>query len=219
MITIDNISVYIFNWKKVSQNSIRLFKKIKKYIKDVTIINCDESLKLDDSIKSIQLDDSHYYGSQYERAINDVKENNVFCVIVGDNISENNFENIFTNAVEIFNKYKVGIYSPHDKRSGHQNRNGCIEENVYFVENTDCGFWFIHPEIVMKLKHFKYGTLSPLGWGIDVITSTESSRFGFKVLRDYRVTTDQIDRSTNYDKNVATKGMIILFKEYIRMNS
>jgi len=212
--SLNRISVYILNWKKVTKNSINLAKNIKKYISDVTIINCDETFRIDDSIKSIQLDDSHYYGSQYEHAIMDVKENNIFCVIVGDNISENNFETIFKNTINTFNKYKVGVFAPNDKRSPHKNRSECIEGSLYNVDNTDCGFWFIHPEIVKFLKVLKYGNLSPYGWGIDVITIVESRRLGFKVIRDYSIETDQLDYSTNYNGDKARQGMQILLKEY-----
>lgn len=219
MFVVDDISVYIFNWKKVNNNSIELVQNIKKYITDVTLVNCDESFKLENSIRSIQLDDSHYYGSQYEHAIVDIKENKIFCVIVGDNISENNFQKIFMNAIQIFNKYKVGVYAPNDIRSHHKTKNECIEKYIYNVDNTDCGFWFIHPEIVKNTKQLKFGNLSPLGWGIDTITISESKRLGLSVLRDYRVKTDQLDYTTNYDMNKAGEGMINLYQEYERTRS
>jgi hypothetical protein len=206
MYTIDNISVYIFNWKKVSKNSIKLIGNIKKYINDITIINCDDTFKFEDSIRTIQLDDSHYYGSQYEHAI--------FCVIVGDNIPENNFEDIFKNAINIFNTHKVGVYSPNDKRSSHKKKGLCLEGNIYHVANTDCGFWFINPEIVKIMKNFKYGNLSPLGWGVDHVTIMESIKLVFIVIRDYSVETDQIDHTTNYKKKTAKKGYNFLVNEY-----
>jgi len=211
---LEDISVYIFNWKKVSQNSVELVKNIKKYTDDVTVINCDESFKFEDSVKTIQLDDSHYYGSQYEHAILDVKENKIFCAIVGDNISENNFEKIFMNAIEMFNKYKVGVYAPHDKRSYHKIITEMVEENVYHIENTDCGFWFINPEILKKIKKLNYGNLTPFGWGVDLVTIRESKRLGFIVIRDYRVETDQLDYTTNYDADRAANGQSLLIKEY-----
>ena len=214
MYTIDSISVYVFNWKKVSQNSTKIIENIKKYINDITIVNCDELFKPEDSIRTIQLDDSHYYGSQYQHAILDVKENKIFCVIVGDNIPENNFADIFKNAINMFNKYKVGVYSPNDKRSPHKKNGLCLEDNIYHVPNTDCGFWFINPEIVKTMKSIKYGNLSPLGWGIDVVTIKESIRLEYIVIRDYNTYTDQLDHNCNYDKTNAKKGMNSLINEY-----
>ena len=218
MYTIEDISVYIFNWKKVSQNSVNLVRNIQKYINDITVVNCDELFKFENSIKTIQLDDSHYYGSQYEHAILDVKENNIFCVIVGDNISENNFEEIFIHAINMFNKHKVGVYAPNDKRSVHKEIKEQLEDNIYHVVNTDCGFWFVNPEIVKRIKKISYGKVSPLGWGIDMITIRESIRLGFIAIRDYNVETDQLDHTTNYDFDTARKGMNELFLEYDKLS-
>lgn len=214
MFTANDISVYIFSWKKVSQNSAQILKNIQPYINDITVVNCDEAFQFDNSVKSIQLDDSHYFGSQYEHAIKDVRKGQIFCEIVGDNIPVNNYKQIFENAIQVFNAHKVGVYAPLDKRSWHTTRNEQLEEGVYTVDNTDCGFWFIHPEIVSKMRRFKYGKLTPLGWGIDAITMTESARLGFKMIRDYRVETDQLDHSTNYNKTKAASEMRVLFAEY-----
>ena len=217
MYQVEDISVYILNWKKVSQNTVKLIENIKNHIADITIINCDDSFKFEDSIKTIELDDSHYYGSQYEHAILDIKDNKILCVIVGDNISLNDFYEIFKNSIEIFNKYKIGVYAPNDKRSFHVEKNDMIEENIFNVNNTDCGFWFINPEIVKNLKELKYSTLSPFGWGIDTITIKESLRLGYKVIRDYRVSTDQLDHTTNYNTDNATRGAELLMSEYEKL--
>jgi hypothetical protein len=214
MFTINDVSVYILNWKKVTHNSVKLEQNIKKIISDVTIINCDEFFNFGNGVKAIQLDDSHYYGSQYEHAIRNAKENNIFCVIVGDNIAENNFEAIFINTVNMFNKYKVGIYAPNDKRSPHKNIKGLLEENVYHIENPDCGFWCINPEIVKKMKTINYGSISPMGWGIDVITVMEAHRLDYIVIRDYKVETDQLDHTTNYNTSRAQGGLHALIHEY-----
>lgn len=214
MYKLENISVYILNWKKVSKNSLELYQNIKKIINNTTIINCDENLLLDNSIKHIQLDDSHYYGSQYEHAINDIDTKSIFCIIVGDNIPNNNFELIFNKAIDTFNTHNVGIFAPNDKRSPHKKRYSEIQQNLYEVENTDCGFWFINPIIVTKLKNIKYGTLSNYGWGIDVITIKESIKQGLKVLRDYSIETDQLDHTTNYNQAIAQNGMNNIEAEY-----
>jgi hypothetical protein len=214
MYTIDDISVYILNWKKVSQNSLKLVNNIKPYLTDITVINCDESLTLEDSIKKIQLDDTHYYGSQFQHSILDIKENKLYCGIVGDNIPENNFEKIFSNALDMFNKYNTGIYAPNDKRSHHVNRNNLLEANIYHVDNTDCGFWFINPDIIKRIKIINFGMLSPLGWGIDIVIIKEAIRLGFIVIRDYDVETDQLDHTTNYNERYAFIGLHQLLKEY-----
>lgn len=163
MFTLDNINVYIFNWKKVSNNSLLLYKNISNIIKNISIINCDEFLILQNDIKHIQLDDSHYYGSQYDNAIKNVQDDSILCIILGDNIPNNDFEKIFTSAIQTFNRHNVGVYAPNDKRCPYTNLLENIEGSLYNIQNTDCGFWFIHPRIVKKLKNLPYYK-SKYGW-------------------------------------------------------
>ena len=96
--SLDDISVYIFNWNRVSSNSLILYDKISKVLKNVTIVNCDENLALEQNIQHIQLDDSHYYGSQFTHAIRNVNQNSICCMIVGDNVHDNNFPLVFHKA-------------------------------------------------------------------------------------------------------------------------
>jgi dTDP-glucose 4,6-dehydratase len=218
MYTLDDISIYILNWKKVSNNSLEIYENIKKIMNNVTIINCDESLILEESVKHIQLDDSHYFGSQYEHAIRDVNENSIFCIVVGDNIPNNDFEKIFNNAIDTFNTLNVGVFAPNDTRSPHKIIFENVKDNLYSVENTDCGFWLINPVIVSKLKNINYGSLSKYGWGIDRITIEEAKKNNLLVLRDYSIETDQLDHSTNYDGSLAFAGLFELLKEYEKIN-
>lgn len=217
MFSIDDISVYIFNWKKVTNNSLKLYEKIHLIIKDTFIINCDENTKLDDKISHIQLDDTHYYGSQYNHAIKHLGDNRIFCVIVGDNIADNNFENIFNSAINIFNNYKVGIYAPYDKRTDNKK---IIEKHMsgslYEVSSTDCGFWFINPFISSQLKNINY-SISKFGWGIDIYTINYSNSRDYLVLRDHSIETDQLDHTCGYSIGEAHIGMKLLKSEYRKL--
>jgi len=213
MFTLNDISVYIYNWKKVSNNSLTLHNNIIPIIKNTFIINCDENFKLNNNINSIQLDDSHYFGSQYNHSIKHVKKGSIFCIIVGDNIPNNDFNKIFNNALNAFNNYNIGIYSPNDKRSQHKTKLNNINENLFNVINTDCGFWFIHPQIVNKMRSIDY-TISKYGWGIDIITIKEAKKQNLLVIRDYSVETDQLDHSCGYNKTDASKGIHLLEELY-----
>jgi len=213
MFSINDVSVYIFNWKKVTDNSLLLYKKVSAIVKDTVLINCDEHFKPKKSITHIQLDDSYYYGSQYDVAIKHVRPNRIFCVIVGDNLPTGNFRGIFESAVATFNTHKVGIYAPNDKRTVHKSTMGRYTGSLFHVQNTDCGFWFIHPCIIDKLKSIDY-RVSNLGWGVDIITIKEARRQGLHVLRDYSVETDQLDHSCGYNHQQASIGSQALLKIY-----
>lgn len=217
MFSINDISVYIFNWKKVTSNSLKLYEKIHLIIKDTVIINCDEHTVIDNIIPHIQLDDTHYYGSQYNHAIKHIGDNRILCVIVGDNITDNNFENIFNSAINTFNNYNLGIYAPYDKRSDSKNLIGKhIHDKLYEVTNTDCGFWFINPNIVSQLRSINY-SLSKFGWGIDKYTINYSKSRNYLVLRDHSIETDQLDHTCGYNIGQAVIGMNILNTEYRKL--
>jgi hypothetical protein len=193
--SIDDIYVYILNWKKVTANSRNLQEKITPIVKNTFVINCDENSVFESN--SIQLDDSHYYGSQHDHAIKHVPDGAILCIIVGDNIPNNNFSGIFQRAVVTFNALKIGVYSPNDKRSTHNRRGACVAGTLYDVPNTDCGFWFIHPAIVSRLRGIDYN-ISKYGWGIDIITIKEARIQGRLVVRDYAISTDQLDHICSY---------------------
>lgn len=212
--TLGDISVYFFNWKKTNNNVLKLYKSAQKIISDVCIINSDENYVFPQSMNIIQLDDTYYYGGQYQTAIRNIKPNKIFCVIVGDTTCID-FETLFNNALQSFNNYNIGIYSPNDLRSVHRARLEQIKNtSLYEVKNTDCGIWFIHPNIVSKLKNINYFDISNLGWGIDVVTIFECKKQGLKVVRDYSIETNQMDKTTNYNMDLANKQMFKLFEEY-----
>jgi len=218
MYTLDDISVYIFNWKKVTSSSIKLYEIIHKIIKDTTIINCDETTILyDTTIKHIQLDDSAFYGSQYNTAIKDVTPGKILCIIVGDNLITTKFKEIFISAVNAFNEHNIGIYGPFDKRTDCQDKLQRLFMNVFEVSKTDLGYWFINPTIVSKLKDIDYNTISNFGWGIDIITAVEARKQGYHVVIDWDYETDQLDHTTNYDQGIAIQELHELEKVYYSM--
>ena len=215
----DDISVYILNWKRVSANSLDLYNKIMPIIKNTKIINCDENLCLNISINHIQLDDSYYYGGQYNMAIKDVKKGNIFCIIVGDNKTESNFNDIFYRALKTFNNYNVGVYAPDDIHSPHRkNIYKEIDDGIFNIENTDCGFWFIHPMIVDRLRDIDYN-LTRVGWGIDILTIKEAHLLKKLVLVDTKNSTDQLDLPPGYKGKEGLKGMNTIIKVWENLRS
>jgi hypothetical protein len=216
MFTLNDINVYIMNWKKVNENSLRLYNAIRPIVTHTTIINCDEHWSLDPTIQHIQLDDSCYYGSQFNTAIKHARDGALLCIIVGDNTCENDFSKIFTSALQAFNKNKIGVYAPHDKRSTNQHVVRPYHGSLKHVTNTDCGFWFIHPTIHAPMKNLDY-TISKYGWGIDMIIIKESTRRGLVVVSDYSIETDQLDHTCGYDRTTASMEATALFHAYKNM--
>lgn len=213
----DSIQLYILNWNKVNKNSINLYIKIKQYINNVKIINCDENFILHDRINHIQLDDSYYYGGQFNECIKDIHPNKILGIIVGDTIHEINFKNMFENILRAFNNYNTGIYTINDKRSFHNKKKTCLlskETEFVLAETSDCGIWFIHPIIHQNIKDIDYKSLSPFGWGIDTITVKESKKLNLLIIKDLSIECDQIDHETNYSRDLAKKGKKQLIEYY-----
>jgi len=195
-----------------------LYDRISPIIRDTTIINCDEKWQPASGIKHIQLDNAHYYGSQYNQAINNIRTGQIMCIIVGDNIPNINYYHLFMSAIHTFNTSNVGVYAPYDKRSHYQSKRDYFRDNIYNVDNTDCGFWFIHPQLVDNLKHIDY-TISKYGWAIDIITIREALTREMLVLRDYSHETDQLDHSCGYDRDLAQEQSNLLLQLYDQLRA
>jgi hypothetical protein len=213
MFTLDDIDVYIMNWKKVNENSLQLYNAIRPIVSHTTIINCDEHWSLDPSIQHIQLDDSCYYGSQFNTAIKHTRANALLCILVGDNQCEHDFSTIFRSVLRAFNTHKIGVYAPHDKRSTVQKVLRKYRGSLYHVKNTDCGFWCIHPNIHGTMKRLDY-TISKYGWGIDVSMCKEAKRRGMLVVRDNSIEIDQLDHTCGYDRAAAAKDYYNMLHAY-----
>ena len=206
------ISTYIFNWKKVTANSLELYNKIAPHVASIKIVNSDENHTY--HVPQIQLDDSYFYGGQFVNAITDVSDGDILCVVVGDNLPTNDFRAMFDAARAAFQKHNVGVYAPNDKREiAHAKRNACYTDELYDVDTTDCGFWFIHPRLVRRLRHLDFA-ISKFGWGVDTVIIAEARKQGMLVLRDYSVETDQLDHTCGYDVRGAMYGMQLLQQAY-----
>lgn len=211
----DDLYVYIFSWHKTTENALKMHNIIRKYCKNCFIINCDENFKNNENIENIiNLDDSYYFGGQFQTAVRNIPDNMFFCNIVADMDINIDWENLFNKAIESFNLYKIGIYSPHDINSVHQHKEELLENNLYNISNTDCTCWFIHPNIISKLKDIDYYGISNYGWGIDWIFCFESKKQNLLVIRDYSIQITQPKNSTGYNMGHASLQMSNLKQYY-----
>lgn len=213
MYTIDDLTVYIFNWKRVSENTRILYDKIHSIVQDVVIINCDENYAFGPNIDIIHLNDSCFFGKQFDVSIKHVEDGKIFCTVVGDIIADNNFENIFVKALESFNSHNVGIFAPNDIRTSWTQTIRHIKDMLYEPVNTDLGFIFINPQIVRELRNIDF-TVSKYGWGIDLTMIKYARDNGFLVLRDYSIETDQLTHECEYDTHEASEGMHALRRTF-----
>ena len=210
---IDTIHTFIFSWKKVTDNAIELYKKASNVCTNTTLINCDENIDIDNTIKNIKLDDSYYYGGQFETAIRAIPDGVNLCCIVGDVSPEANWEEIYRKAEESLSTNHIGVYAPNVDYTWHTARGRQVSDTLYEVPNTDCTFWFIHHSIISVLRDIPYHNLSNLGWGIDTVVNKESTSQNKLIVRDYSELVRQ-PIGTAYNVSAAREQMNKLISYY-----
>jgi hypothetical protein len=185
--TLDDIYVYIFSWKHVTNNAVALYQKISPYFPRTTLINCDENSRdLPISASNIiQLDDRYYYGGQFHTAINNTPPGKILACVVGDVSPDADWAGIARNAVVAFNRKDIGIYAPNVYYTYWTLRGANIAGELFDVENTDCTCWFLHPILTDSFRSLDYFGLSNFGWGIDKIYCGGARAAGLHVARDY----------------------------------
>lgn len=222
MFSIDDIYLYIFCWNKVVDNSCLLYTEISATCPNTTIINCDETRPLDaDKYRSIQLDDSYYYGGQFEAAIKAIPPGKVMACITGDVRPGGDWQGIIDNTVKYLNRGDIGIIAPNVIFTPWEGRGEHVVDDLWQVGNTDCTFWFLHPRLVELLGHFEYRELSNYGWGIDKMWIAESLAQKMLVVRDYSQTIYQ-PNTTGYNKweaNSQMKELLMVYNEYKALNT
>lgn len=199
----DNIYIYIFSWKRITNNSVELFNKVSEYFPNTYMINCNENITLPiDEKYNIQLDDSYYYGGQFESAIKHIPKDCIMGIITGDVNPNADWNKILNNMKKSFETNKIGIYAPNVDFTAHTGITKHLWDSLYEVPNTDCTCWFLHPIIVNKLANIPYFSLSNLGWGIDIIFIEECRKNNLYAVRDYSVIVYQ-PKCTAYNMNIA----------------
>ena len=212
----ENISLFIFSWKHVTQNAIALYHAIQPHFPNCTLINCDENVTLPAEIRHITLDDSYYYGGQFDTAVKHTPSNHILACIVGDVNPNANWLSIRNKMLHALNDESVGIYAPDVDYTAHTQQGPLLTGSLYHVHNTDCTAWFLHPTVMKRLRTIPYRAITNLGWGIDTICIRESRKNGLHVVRDYSEKVLQ-PQGTNYDKPEAFRQMYALEEYYMRM--
>jgi len=215
--TENDICIYIFLWKKVSENALKLYDILSKTFNNIIIIDCDETTTINIP-NIIKLDDTAYYGKQFDTAIKHSQKNKIVGIFVGDIIYDKiNCQEIKKNLLYSMNNKNVGIYAPNDIRSDDKSQVyvkfknkdlqlGKIDDTDLFrTSYTDCTCWFFIPELISKIKNIDF-TTTRLGWGIDLPLIKLAIKNGYNVVRDYSINIYN-PPGTNYKSNDAHKQM------------
>ncbi len=198
--TLNDIYLYIFSWKRVNNNAIQIYNKVAPIIPNTFFINCDENFNAAAYIPAnnlIQLDDSYYFGGQFETAMKHCPHNKIYANIVGDvDPNKINWNNLFDSMLYGINNLNAGVIAPDapnfPKLGPH------IKNSYYEVADTDSTIIFITPEIWHPYKNFPYKQKTHYGHGIDKFFCNITRRFGKKTVRDKEIQVDT-DGKAGYD--------------------
>jgi hypothetical protein len=213
MFSKEDIYIYIFSWKKVTDQATRLYHKVSEVCPNTWFINCDENASITDITNILQKDDSYYYGGQFETAVKHTPSGKIVGCIVGDVDPDAAWGAILENAVSAFNTGKIGIFAPNVDYTWHTSRKENLWGSLFEVENPDCTAWFIHPNVLSLIREIPYKMVSNLGWGIDTICCEEARRLQLHIARDYSVIVHQ-PRGTAYNQRLASMQMANLQQLY-----
>lgn len=212
--TTDDIYVYIFSWRKVTENAIRLYDAVSPHFKNTFFVNCDQREKIPRE-KVIQLDDRYFYGGQFEASLKATPKGKIMGCIVGDVEPEAPWELIAKKATAAFQTGRIGVYAPNVDITEHTSRQHNVGGDLFSVVNTDCTCWFIHPDMLCRIRYMDVCRLTNIGWGIDYACCEESRRQGKFVVRDYSVLVKQ-PKGTAYSKENASRQFKDFMREYTK---
>lgn len=167
-----NVQPFIFNWPGRYKNTKILLSQLKQVFGGVTVVNSDENNR---PKKWINLTDQHYFSGQFNAALQNFTGDVLFHV-QGD-VKYNNWKQLVDDAVFYMERYSCGIYAPNIdftvwktdccKITDHHNM--LSHDNLDIVSCTDETVWFIHKDIINKLKEYQIEFLDhEFGWGVDM---------------------------------------------------
>jgi len=201
-----NLVIYIFSWKRVSQNSVDIFNEIKKVTNKVYLLNCNENFKIEDE-NVINLDDSYYFTKQFITAIDHCFKNfpnHNMMTITGDISPIADWNGIFERNLYAIEKLNTDVSAPNVDFTSHIKRNKLIQDNFWDVPNTDCTVWTIIPRIYKSILTTGIDKWNKFGWGIDWLAIQYSKKNKLKVIRDYNHTISH-PKDTGYENKEAKK--------------
>lgn len=209
------IQPFVFNWNGKHKNVKRILRQLNKTFNKVTVINSDDNYR---PKNWINIGDKFYFSGQFNTALKNFSGDVLFH-IQGD-VSYNRWEKLVDDAIRYMNYYSCGIYSPNIHHTFWPTKIGLIEDeqnildhkNLDLVSCTDETVWFIHKDIIDKLKEYDIKFCdSDFGWGIDLVLAAISFLDQKLVLRDSNHKVSH-PKGTGYNKDEAQKQLEKFYK-------
>ena len=197
------VHAIIYSWPRVHESAFAIARELAGAAARVSVVACtDEPLAHDPAVEVFTLDNSAYFGRQFEKTI-EVFDGDILLQIAADTTTAS----WATLALQCAQRFQVnpilGVWTPDIDGTTWPNERVKLyqtqDPNLIGVVQTDCIVWAMRRSIVDYLKTLDY-TATPLGWGIDWAAIAHAHANKLRVLRDLGVKIHHRIGGSGYDR-------------------
>jgi len=197
------VHAIIYSWPRVHENAFAMAQALAGHAARVSVVACtDEPLVHDPGIEVFVLDNSCYFGRQFEKTI-EVFDGDVLLQIAADTTTES-WGVLAQQCAQRFQANAIlGVWTPDIDGTTWPNERVQLyqtqDPTLIGVVQTDCIVWAMRRSIVEFLRTLDY-SITPLGWGIDWAAIAHAHANGLRVLRDLSIKVHHRIGGSGYDR-------------------
>ncbi len=198
-----NVHAIIYSWPKVHENAFAIAAALRGSVARASVVACtDDRLEHDAAIEVFTLDNSAYFGRQFEKTI-EVFDGDILLQIAADTATTS-WPALAQRCAARFQQIPIlGVWTPDIDGTTWPNARVALYEtadpSLIGVVQTDCIVWAMRRSIVEYMKTLDYSE-TPLGWGIDWAAIAHAHANKLRVLRDLGVKVHHRIGGSGYDR-------------------
>ncbi len=204
------VHAILYSWPAVHENAFAIAKALSGHVARVSVVACSDTCRWihDPSIEVFQLDNSAYFGRQFEKTI-EVFDGDVLLQIAADTTTESLAASggpVHPSAIAPWTTSASGPPTstappgPNERVLLYQTG----DPGLIGIVQTDCIVWAMRRDIVDFLRTMDF-SLTPLGWGIDWAAIAHAHANNLRVLRDFTVKLHHRIGGSGYDRMEADR--------------
>jgi hypothetical protein len=197
------VHAIVYSWPKVHENAFAIATALEGSAARVSVVACtDEPLEHAPSLEVFLLDNSCFFGRQFEKTI-EVFDGDVLLQIAADTTTAS-WPSLAQQCAKRFqDNPALGVWTPDIDGTTWPNERVTLyqtqDPTLIGVVQTDCIVWAIRRPIVDYLKTLDYSA-TPLGWGIDWAAIAHAHANNQRVVRDLAVKIHHRIGGSGYDR-------------------
>jgi len=202
------VHAIIYSWPQVHERAFAIAAALRGAVARVSVVACtDDPLQHDPDLEVFLLDNSCYFGRQFERSI-EVFDGDILLQIAADTATAS-WEQLAQQCVQRFQDIPIlGVWTPDIDGTTWPNERVMLyqtqDPQLIGVVQTDCIVWAMRRTIVEYLRTLDYSA-TPLGWGIDWAAIAHAHANKLRVLRDLGVKVQHRIGGSGYDRMEADR--------------